>query len=263
MNYIHTVILIAAVTAFATARGGIVSETVEYKADGAVLEGTLVYDDAIEQPMPAVVIYHQWGGASAYEQKRAEMIAGLGYAAFVADIYGKGIRPETVEQKAGLSSKYKENRELMRERAKAAVDTVRERSEVDDGNIIAIGYCFGGTVALELARSGEEINGFVSFHGGLATPTPEDANNIQSPLLICHGADDPYVPAEEVDAFKKEMNDAGVKYQFIAYPGAVHSFTDWGADSDGARYNQAADEASWDAFKSFADEQFSTPIPDA
>jgi dienelactone hydrolase len=146
---------------------------------------------------------------------------------------------------------------LLRARINAALGFLRKQERVNPQQIAAIGYCFGGTTVLELARSGAEILGVVSFHGGLNTPTPADAKNIKAKVLACHGADDPFVPADEVSAFEKEMRDAKVNWQLVAYGNAVHSFTDKGAGNDnskGAAYNAEADRRSWEAMKSFLEE---------
>jgi dienelactone hydrolase len=243
----------------ATTRAEIITDTVEYPHDGAVLEGAFVYDNTAEGPRPAVIIFHQWGGPGDYELKRATMIAELGYVAFVADIYGKGIRPATFDERSVLATAYRSDRPMLRARTRAALDTVAANPRIDTNRIVAIGYCFGGTAALELARDGAPLAGAVSIHGALNTPTPEDANNITAPLLIQHGAIDPYVPAEEVDAFRGEMAAAGVDYTFINYDNAVHSFTDWFAGDDpstGAAYNPEADAKSWEDLKTFLRERF-------
>jgi dienelactone hydrolase len=164
------------------------------------------------------------------------------------------VRPADAKEAGALAGKYKGERALYRLRLRAGLDELTKNTLVAPGQIAAIGYCFGGTGVLELVRDGSEVKGVVSFHGGLNTPTPEDAKNIKAPVLVLHGADDPFVKPDEVAAFKKEMADAGVKYEFVAYPGAVHSFTrpDAGNDnSKGAAYNEAADKASWFAMKEF------------
>jgi len=237
----------------APVRAEIKESAVEYKAGDVVCEGWHAYDDSKSGKRPGVLIIHQWTGLTDYEKMRARMLTELGYNVFAADIYGKGIRPQppAAGQEAG---KYKGNRALYRERLKAGLDMLRKDERTDAAKIGAIGYCFGGTGVLELARSGADVQGIVSFHGGLSTPTPEDAKNIKCPVLLCHGADDPFVPPAEVADFKKEMKDAGVKYEFIAYPGAVHAFTQKGAGNDnskGAAYNEAADKKSWEAMKEF------------
>ncbi|HEY0552143.1 MAG TPA: dienelactone hydrolase family protein, partial [Verrucomicrobiae bacterium] len=158
---------------------------------------------------------------------------------------------------AALAGKYKSDRPLLRARITAALETFRANERVNSKQIAAIGYCFGGTTVLELARNGADIAGLVSFHGGLSTPSPSDAKNIKCKVVALHGADDPFVPAEEVTAFEKEMRDAKVDWQLTAYGGAVHSFTDKNAGNDnskGSAYNAAADARSWRAMTAFFDE---------
>lgn len=229
-------------------------ETVEYKAGDTVCEGYLAYDTAQNGPRPGIVVVHDWMGNGPFSKKKAEDLAALGYVAFAADVYGKDIRPKDAKEAAGLAGKYKNDRALLRARVTAAFDVLKANPKVDPKHIGAMGFCFGGTTVLELARSGADVVGTVTFHGGLSSPTPADAKNIKGKVLVLHGADDPYVNAEEVAAFKKEMDDAKVSYKFIAYPGAVHSFTNPAAGTDnskGAAYNEAADKASWTEMKTF------------
>ena len=235
------------------------TEVVNYKAGDADLQGFLAYDDANAKPRPGVLLVHDWMGVGDYAESRATQLAEMGYVAFAADIYGKGVRPAGPKDAGGLAGKYKSDRALYRERLKAGLDQLTGNKLVAPGQIAAIGYCFGGTGVLELARSGAALKGIVSFHGGLSTPTPEDAKNIHCPVLVLHGADDPFVKPDEVAAFKSEMEKANVKYEFIAYPGAVHSFTrpDAGNDnSKGAAYNAEADKKSWAEMKKFFGEIF-------
>jgi dienelactone hydrolase len=196
---------------------------------------------------------HQWKGLTEYEKKRAVMLAQLGYVAFCVDIYGKGVRPQTVDQASAEAGKYKQNRALLRARVNAGLETLRQQKSVDPKRIAAIGYCFGGTTAIELARSGAELAGVVSFHGALDSPTPADGKNIKCKVLALHGADDPFVPAQDLEAFEQEMRDAKVDWRLIKYGGAVHSFTDWNADGSlkGAQYNEKADKRSWEDMKQF------------
>ena len=233
---------------------GIRRETVEYRQADTVLEGVVVYDDALPGKRPGVLVVHQWMGLGDYEKKRAEMLAQLGYVAFCADIYGKGVRPANPQEAGKLAGKYKDDRALLRARVNAAFAEMNRHRLVDTAHVAAMGYCFGGTTVLELARSGSRLAGVVSFHGGLASPNPADAKNIKARVLALHGADDPFVPAAEVQGFEKEMRDAGVDWQLVSYGGAVHSFTDWGAGTDnsrGAAYNERADRRSWEAMKAF------------
>jgi dienelactone hydrolase len=242
-----------------SARAEIKTETVEYKQGDAALEGFHAYDDSTQGKRPGVLIVHQWKGLGAYEKERAQMLAKLGYNVFAVDIYGKGVRPTNPKEAGALAGKYKSDRKLLRERVKAGLEELKKNEMTAPKKIAAIGYCFGGTTALELARSGAEIAGVVSFHGGLSSPNPGDAKNIKCKVLALHGADDPNVPDTEVAAFEKEMRDAGVDWQLISYGGAVHSFTDWNAGNDnskGAAYNEKADKRSWEAMKQFFAEIF-------
>jgi dienelactone hydrolase len=235
------------------------TETVVYHQAGTPLEGVLVYDAGAPQPLPAVIIFHQWLGITDYERQRARMLAELGYAAFCADIYGQGARPAGRADAGQFAGKYRGDRALMRARAQAALDYVQGLEFVDPAQVAAIGYCFGGGVALELARSGADLAGVVSFHGNLDTPDPVDARNIKCPLLVCHGAADPHVPQRQVQDFVSEMEAAGVDYEVNMYGGAVHSFTDWNAGSDtsgGAAYSESANRRSWDDLLQFFAEIF-------
>ena len=241
----------------------IVFKAVEYKQGDTVLEGLSVYDNAVDGKRPAVLVVHQWMGLGNYEKKRAGMLAQLGYNVFAVDIYGKGVRPANPQDAGAEAGKYKNDRALLRARVRAGLDVLARHELTDPKRIAAIGYCFGGTTVLELARSGADLAGVVSFHGGLSSPTPDDAKNIKAKVLALHGADDPFVPAKEVAAFEDEMRQGRVDWQLVAYGGAVHSFTDWGAGTDnskGAAYNERADRRSWEAMKQFFAELFNKPF---
>lgn len=238
-------------------RAVIRSEYVEYKDGKTTLEGYLVYDDSWTGRRPAVVIIHQWMGLTDHEKNSAGRLAEQGYFAFAADIYGMGVRPADAKEAGDLSGKYKGNVSLFRQREKAALNFVTKRKNVDAKQVVIMGYCFGGTGALEAARGGLPVVGAVSFHGGLATPEPQKTKPIKPKLLVMHGALDPYVPAKEVEGFMKEMNEAKADYQFVSYSGAVHAFTQKEAGNDiskGAAYNEAADHRSWKALLSFLGE---------
>jgi dienelactone hydrolase len=232
-------------------------QKVEYKEGDTVCEGLLVYDDQFQGKRSGVLIAHQWKGLTDYEKMRAEMLARLGYVALCADVYGKGVRADNPKDASALAGKYKNDRKLLRARINAGLDFLRRQDRVNPQQIAAIGYCFGGTTVLELARSGADVKGVVSFHGGLGSPTPADANKIKGKVLALHGADDPFVPSDEVLAFEKEMRDAKVDWQLVSYGGAVHSFTEKAAGNDnskGAAYNEKADHRSWQEMKMFFDE---------
>jgi dienelactone hydrolase len=257
MKYLVSII---AVLFFAvTVRAEVRTEVVEYKQGDTVLEGYLAYDDTIKGKRPGVLIVHEWMGVNNYVKKRAEQIAKLGYVAFAADIYGKGIRPKNSDEAAAESTKYKTDRKLMRARVKAGLEVLKNHKLVEDRYTAAIGYCFGGTTVLELARSGADVKGVVSFHGGIDTPNPNDAKNIKGKVLALHGGDDPFVPAAQVAAFQDEMRKAGVDWNMVIYGGAVHSFTNPDAGNDnskGAAYNEKADKRSWEDMNQFFKEIF-------
>jgi dienelactone hydrolase len=257
MKYLLTFLLIAFMGQGASAM--IKTETVEYKQENAVLEGYLAYDDAFAGKRPGVIVVHEWMGLNDYAKKRAEQLAALGYVAFAADIYGKGVRPKDAKEAGEQASIYRADRNLMRVRAIAGLEELKKFRLTDTLKIAAIGYCFGGGTVLELARSGARLNGVVSFHGNLDTPHPEDARNIKAKVLVLHGGDDPHVPSEQVAAFQKEMREAGVDWQMIIYGGAVHSFTNPASGNDpskGVAYNAEADRRSWEAMKQFFGEIF-------
>lgn len=237
------------------ASAGLVEQTVEYESNGAVLEGFHVFDDAVDGSRPGVLVIHQWTGLTDYEKDRSRQLAKLGYNVFAADIYGKGIRPQPPES-GKQAGKFKGDRELYRERLMAGLGQLRGDERTDPERIAAIGYCFGGTGVLELARAGADIAGVVSFHGGLAAGEGMEApaGGVKAAVLVCHGAVDPYVPDEEVAGFAEEMREAGADWQIVAYGDAVHAFTQKMAGDDpskGAAYNEAADRRSWAAMRSF------------
>jgi dienelactone hydrolase len=243
-----------------SAQARLVTKTVEYRQGDAVLEGYLAYDDSVKEKRPGVLVIHEWKGLGAYEKSRAEQLAALGYVAFAADIYGKGVRPATGELAAAEAGKYRGgDRTLLRSRAAAGLEKLASFPQADPKRLAVIGYCFGGTAALELARSGADLRGAVSFHGGLKTPVPADAMKIRGKVLVLHGADDPHVPPAEVADFQQEMRLAKVDWQMISYGGAVHSFSNLNSGNDpskGAAYNEKADKRSWEAMKQFFVEIF-------
>jgi len=240
-------------------RAEIVKKTIEYRQGDTVLEGYLAYDKDGPAKKPGVLIFHQWMGLTGYERMRAEQLAALGYVAFAADLYGKEARPKSPKEAGELAGKYRGDRALLRARAKAALAALREEPNVLRDEIASIGYCFGGGAALELARSGADVLGTVSFHGTLDTPTPQDARNIRGKVLVLHGADDPNVPRAAVLGLEDELTAAGVDWQVVLYSGAVHAFTQPEAGSDkskGVAYDERADRRSWQAMRDFFAEIF-------
>ena len=235
-------------------RAAVQGSTVEYKDGDAVLEGYVAYDDAIQGVRPVVLVVHEWKGLNDYAQRRADMLAGLGYLAFAVDMYGKGLRARDHQEAAKLSGVYRENRSLMRARASAALDFIRTNERADISRVAAIGYCFGGTTVLEMARAGFDLAGVASFHGALSAPVPAEKGAVKAKVLVFHGAMDKFIPAEEVEAFKKEMTEAEADWEFVMFSKTVHSFTVAEAGDKpetGMAYNAVADHRSWDTLKLF------------
>ena len=259
LKYFAVCAVLSAFAMTSMARAELHTETIEYKQGDTVMEGYLAYDTANTGKRPGIVVVHDWMGQGKYSKFRADELAKLGYVAFAADIYGKGVRPSNPKEASEQAGKFKSDRALLRSRVQAALDTLKSQPQVDTSHLAAIGYCFGGTTVLELARSGADVAGVVSFHGGLDTPTPDDAKNIKGHVLVLHGADDPHVTAKDVSSFEDEMRKAGVDWEVVLYSNAVHSFTNPAAGNDnskGAAYNAKADARSWEAMKAFFAEIF-------
>jgi dienelactone hydrolase len=239
------------------AHAAVQTETVEYEAGETVLEGYLAYDDSVEGERAGVLVVHEWTGLGEHPKASARKLAGLGYIALAVDMYGGGKVTEDTGEAARLSSQIKNNPDLLRERFMAAMEELQSNPMCDADRVAAIGYCFGGTVVLEMARMGADLAAVVSFHGGLGSQVPEDNRGpVRAMVLGCHGADDPHVPPEEVEAFQDEMREAGADWVFVRYGNAVHSFTNPKADSESARYNEKAAKRSWEAMKDFLREAF-------
>jgi dienelactone hydrolase len=258
--FLSCLLTVASAAFAAHPRTAVESRPVSYKEGSTELEGFVSFPKTPRGLTPVVIVVHDWKGVSDYFRERTQKLAEMGYIGFAADIYGKGVRPSTNEDAGKLAGSYKDNREKMRARIRAAYDEAKHLPGADPGRIVVIGYCFGGTVALELGRSGASLAGIVSFHGGLATPKPEDAKNIRGKVLALHGADDPTVPPAEVAAFEDEMRQAKVDWQLVAYGNAVHAFTNPALRNappgSATAYNATADARSWVALKNFLTEVF-------
>jgi dienelactone hydrolase len=250
---------ILAATSWA-AQAAVKTEPVAYKDGDVALEGMLAYDDAAAGARPLVLVVHEWWGLNDYAKSRARQLAEMGYVAFAVDMYGKGVLATDAKQAGELAGKLKGDRLAMRQRITAGLDAVKSNPRVDPKRIAAIGYCFGGTTVLELARSGADIAAVVSFHGGL--DKDRDTKGCHAKVLVCTGADDRAAPMTQVAAFAEEMRADKVDYQIIIYGGAVHAFTNPASGDDPSKnvaYNAAADRRSWQAMKDFLAEVFAPP----
>jgi dienelactone hydrolase len=237
----------AALTA-AASQAAVVTKTVEYEYDGVKLKGFLASDDAQKGKRPGVLVVHEWWGLNDYAKERCKQLAALGYVAFAPDLYGEGKTAAHPDDARKMSSMVRENVKVWRGRAAAGLKVLASQPDVDPSKLAAIGYCFGGTTALQLAASGADLKAVATFHAALPKLTVEEAKNIKAKVLICHGADDYFIKPEDIKAFRETLDKAGVKYDFVAYKDAVHSFTVPGADKHmikGMAYNKAADEDSW------------------
>ncbi len=240
-----------------TAQGAIQGTEVQYTAGETVLKGYLAFDDSIQGKRPGILVVHEWWGHNPYARKRADMLARLGYTALAVDMYGSGRTASHPEDAAKFSGEIKKNMPMARERFVAAMKLLQMEPTVDREKISAIGYCFGGGIVLEMARSGLDLDGVVSFHGSLTTSNPARSGVVKARVLVLNGEDDPFVKADQIEEFKKEMEAATISYRFINYPGAKHSFTNPDADKFGKEFNlplaysPEADQQSWQAMQDF------------
>lgn len=246
-------LLCLSASAFAAVQG----KEVSYSAGGTTMKGWLAYDDAVKGKRPAVLVVHEWWGHNDYARKRAEMLAGLGYVALAVDMYGDGKQANHPDDAGKFAGEVAKNKPLAKVRFKAATRLLRKQRNVDGGRLAAIGYCFGGSVVLHMAREGEALRGVASFHGGLSTDTPAQPGKVRAQVRVFTGADDKMIPPAQVDAFKQEMEHAGVNYKVVSYPGVMHSFTNPDADGYAQKfnmplaYNAEADKDSWAQLQAF------------
>lgn len=224
------------------------SKNVVYKKGSETFEGVLFTPDNVRGKAPAILLVANWMGISDETKTQAERFANLGYVVFAADVYGQGIRPKSADEAGKLAGKYKGDRKLFRDNLVAGLNELKKQTNVDTSKLAAVGYCFGGTGVIELARTGADLKAVLTFHGGLDSPTPADGKNIKAHVIAFHGADDPYVKPEELAAFEKEMRDSKIDWQLVKFGNSVHSFTEKGAGTDnskGAAYNELADKRSF------------------
>ena len=240
MRYIMSIILLLTVS---TVAFGATGAAVTYQVNGQSYEG---YYISPSNQAPLVLIIHDWDGLTDYEIKRANMLAELGYAVFAADLFGAGIRPTEVKDKRQHTGELAKNRDKMRALMKGALDAAKDKG-ADIDNAVAMGYCFGGSAVLELARSGADLKGFATFHGGLKTPEGQNYAKTQGEILIMHGTADAYITMAQFADLAKELESAGIAHEMITYSGAPHAFTVFGSQ----RYQETADKKSWKRFQDF------------
>jgi len=236
----------------------IVSNTVGYLDGDVLLEAFFAFDDALSGRRPAVLINHAWAGRDDFVAEKAKKLAALGYVGFAVDMYGKGVLGSSNEENAQLMQPFMDNRQMLQKRMQAALYAVKLMPWVDDSQVAAIGFCFGGLCALDLARTGADLKGVVSFHGLLGAPGNTQDCAVKAKILALHGHDDPLVPASQVLAFEQEMTDAGADWQLHAYGNTRHAFTNPVANNPdfGTVYQPDADRRSWLAMENFLTEIF-------
>jgi dienelactone hydrolase len=235
------------------------TESIEYKDGDVTLRGFLAFDEQTSHKRPGILVMPEAFGLGIHAKGRAQRLAALGYIALAGDPYGDGIETTNLQDAIKLATDLRTDPAKFRQRARVALDKLASLPQVDSSRLAAIGFCMGGTFSLELARSGAPLRGVVSFHGGLETQRPAEAGQVKAKILVCHGADDPFVPPAQVNAFAEEMTKAGADWQVISYGGTVHSFTNPAADSvgtPGLAYNKQTDERSWQAMRAFFEEIF-------
>jgi dienelactone hydrolase len=255
--------LLAGLLLAGSAQAAIQSQVIEYKIDGESYTGYLAYDDAVTGERPGVLVVHEWWGHTDYVRSRADKLAELGYTALALDMYGTGKVADHPDDALKFMKVVSENQQLAEKRFNAAYVLLQADNHVDADRIAAIGYCFGGSTVLNVARQNSvDLAGVVSFHGGLATQVPAEKGRLVTPILVLNGAADPMVPPEQVAGFEKEMKNAGADYRLVSYEGVVHGFTNPGATLLGERFNmplaydEVADKNSWEQMQVFLERVF-------
>lgn len=239
-----------------------VGEEVSYSTDSTTMNGYIAYDKNATEKKPGIIVVHEWWGHNEYTRERADMLAELGYVALAIDMYGDGKQAAHPEDAGKFSGQVMSNIDEAKSRFEKALATLKANPTVDTEQIAAVGYCFGGSVVLTMANAGMDLDAVAAFHSGVQLPIMPN-ENLKAKVLVCNGADDPFVPAASVESFKAALDSVGADYKYIAYPGAIHAFTSKGADSLGAKfelplaYNEEADTKSWEELKAFLSATFS------
>ncbi|MBT8344919.1 MAG: dienelactone hydrolase family protein [Desulfofustis sp.] len=241
------IVLLGAILLFLTPLG-VAAKAVSYEVEGKSYEG---YYQEAGQGKPLLILVHDWDGLTDYEIKRAEMLAELGYNVFAVDLFGKGVRPTETDHKKLLTGELYKDRERMRNLFKAAYAEAQKMAGESPGTV-TFGYCFGGAVVLEMARSGMDLDGFASFHGGLTTPEGQDYSAAKGKIMVFHGTADSAISMEDFGDLAVELEEAQVAHEMVTYSGAPHAFTVFGSD----RYREEADKQSWSRFTGFLEEKY-------
>lgn len=257
-------LLLATLVALASAPAWaqIVTEEIEYRADGVTMKGYMAWDDEIEGKRPGVLVVHEWWGHNDYARTRVRQLAELGYTAFALDMYGDGRQADHPKDAGKFAKQVAEDAESRSTRFLAAQEVLESHPTVEADQVAALGYCFGGSVALNMAREGADLAGVVAYHAGLSSPVTARPGEVQARIRVFTGAADPMVPPEQVAAFEEEMQAAGVDYEVVSYEGVLHSFTNPEADRFARKFNMPvgydaeADQDSWQQTQVFLQEIF-------
>jgi len=245
----------------ATKNVKVTGDEITYTTDSTTMKGYIAYDSNSKVKRPGIVVVHEWWGHNEYVRKRADMLASLGYTAIAVDMYGDGKQAEHPDDAGKFAMSVMSNLPEATERFNAALDLLKKHESVDADKIAAIGYCFGGSVALTMANSGADLDAVAAFHSGVALPVMPNSK-LSARVLVCNGADDPFISSESVTAFKSAMDSIGAKYEYISYPGAKHSFTSKEADANGEKfglplaYNAEVDQKSWTSLQELLQKAF-------
>lgn len=236
-------------------------EEVIYASDSTNLKGYISFDDNKKGKRPGVIIVHEWWGHNDYVRKRADMLAELGYTAIAIDMYGDGKQANHPSDAGKFAQSVMSNLPVAKARFKAALDLLKKHESVSADKIAAIGYCFGGSIALTMANTGEDLDAVAAFHSGVQLPVMPN-EELKARVLVCNGAEDPFISPESVKAFTSSLDSLGKKYEYVSYPGAKHSFTSKEADANGEKfklplaYNAEADQKSWESLQQLLKDVF-------
>lgn len=257
-----TLMFMALLLSSLSAQAKVVGKTISYTDGETSMQGYIAYDDSTRGQRPGILVVHEWWGHNEYARRRARMLAELGYVALAVDMYGDGIQVDHPQDAMKFSQQLTANFPMARSRFDAAMTLLKQQANVDNEKLAAAGYCFGGSIVLQLARSGLDVDVAAVFHGSLLTRKPAQKGQVHAKLLVFNGDDDPMVKPAHIDAFKQEMSRANVDYKFFSYPGAKHAFTNPAADELGSKfslplaYNKQADKHSWAEFIKTLEQSF-------